>query len=123
MTRFSTAFLCILAMLIYSSIAVAQTLTPVTSPTLSLPQITDWVTVAKFWFEVLAQAIMTLVILASIIAKIYPKMRPGLDAVSSKVLKIIQWLPTFGFSPRTLELEKALAELQRQLDEKAKSEK
>lgn len=66
------------------------------------------------YLPALCQALVAVLILATIVAKVTPSTKDDVlvESAKNKFLKLLSWLPTFGVNPRTKALEDALKELQ-----------
>lgn len=63
--------------------------------------------------QVLSEVLLGLVITATSISRVVAKGKhmSKVDGFASKLLKVIQYLPTFGINPKTKELEEAYKEV------------
>jgi hypothetical protein len=66
------------------------------------------------YVEMIALALMGLVILATIVVRLTPSKLDdaSVGKITAMIVKIIAWLPTIGLNPRTKKLEDAYKELE-----------
>ena len=90
-----------------TSIALGQE-TVVTGP--------DWLSMITHYIELLSQAVLGIMVIASIVVRLIPGTKDdiALENWKAKVLKVISYLPTFGINPRTKKLEAALFDLSKE---------
>ena len=66
------------------------------------------------YVPLISQVLMAITILATILARAFPKEKALSDGLTANILKVISYLPTLGIDPRTKALEEALKDLQNQ---------
>lgn len=65
------------------------------------------------WIELVAQGLLAITIVATIITKVTKSTKDDVivGSAKDKFLKYLSYLPTFGINPRTKKLEEALKDL------------
>lgn len=73
------------------------------------------------WIEVVALALMSLTILATVIVRVTPSTADdeAVSGIAKWIIKVVQFLPTIGINPKTKKLEEAYEELKQKETPKA----
>lgn len=98
-----------------STIALAQVASHEAAPAV-VPSLTSLLSLVVFYFDMVAQAMLGLTIVATAAARVIPGTKDDVlvESVTAKLMKFLSYLPTFGINPRTKALESELKALKDQ---------